>query len=379
MSDQILDVAWKFADVERLHQWGVLPPLLVTMFGRAGMAAEGTTFVGVMTLLVKTLRLEMFGPLLFLGIVASLVGRRRGRIAVAAPTQVLVVAVALSSAIAFALTTGIAQPVSFFRYTSFIIPIVLLCGVALVRVGAEADGQSGRLLRHPMAPYTVVAACFIAAFISYHPRRAVMDAMLDTSRFAVGWYSIDQAYTTQKGFPVRASYGGIYPGARGAYEAVGPNVPILSLSIHSYCMLPDCRVETWSSFVTSPDWDRLMFGSPEEGRDTLQSAGLNYVLFSTDLYLNNDPLLLSQLLAPNNIARYFGIRWTDGTSSLLTWLGPGITPLDEAWLVRYRRAVADSGALQSFPLESFRTIYARLRATPHPWHSFVPPWSMPAR
>jgi hypothetical protein len=206
-----------------------------------------------------------------------------------------------------------------------------------------------------------------------------MDALLDASRFAVGWYSIDKAYTTQKGFPSRAPYGGIYPGARGAYEAVGPHVPILSLNILSYCMLPDCRVESWPSFATSPDWDRLMFGSPEEGRAALQSAGLNYVLFSTDLVLNSDPLLLSPLLAPDNIARYFGIRWTDGTSSLLTWLGPGITPLDDAWLMRYRRAIADSGALQSFPLESFRAIYARLRATPHPWHSFAVPWSIPAR
>jgi hypothetical protein len=277
------------------------------------------------------------------------------------------------------LTAGIAQPISFYRYTSFVIPIVLLCGVVLVRVGAEADGQSGRLLRHPMAPYAVIAACFITAFISYHPRRAPMDAVLDASRFAVGRYSIDEAYTTQKGFPARASYGGIYPGARGAYEAVGPHVPILSFSTYSYCMLPGCRVESWPSFATSPDWDRLMFGSPEEGRDALQAAGLNYVLFSTDLYLNSDPVLLSPLLAPDNIARYFGIRWTDGTSSLLTWLGPGIRPLDEAWLGRYRRAVADSGALQSFPLETFRVIYARLRATPHPWHSFVVPWSIPAR
>src|SRR3954453_4118355 len=142
-------------------------------------------------------------------------------------------------------------------------------------------------------------------------------------------------------------------------------------------MLPDCRVESWPSFATSPDWDRLMFGTPEEGRAALQSAGLNYVQFSTDLFLNSDPLLLSPLLAPDN-ARYFGIRWTDGTSSLLTWLGPGITPLDDAWLMRYRRVIAGSGALQSFPFESFRAIYARLRTTPHPWHSFAVPWSIPA-
>jgi hypothetical protein len=144
-------------------------------------------------------------------------------------------------------------------------------------------------------------------------------------------------------------------------------------------MLPDCRMETWPAFVTTPDWDRLMFGSPEEGRAALQAAGLNYVLFSTELFLSNDPLPLSPLFAPDSIARYLGIRWTDGTTTLLTWLGPGVTPLDEAWVARYRHAVVESPAVQSFPLEHFRTIYARLRTMPHPWQSFALPWSAPAR
>jgi hypothetical protein len=152
-------------------------------------------------------------------------------------------------------------------------------------------------------------------------------------------------------------------------------VRIWSMHNTAYCMLPDCRVETWPAFTTTRDWDRLMFGTPEEGRAALRAAGLDFFLFSTDLLLNNDPLPRSPLLAPDNIASYLGMRWTDGTTTLLTWLGPGVTPLDPEWVARYRRAVAESGSVQSFPLDQFRTIYANLRATPHPWRSFVLPWS----
>jgi hypothetical protein len=373
MSDQILGLAWKFADVEKLHAWGALPPLLTTLWGRAGMALERTTLIDAARLLVKTPRPEMFGPLLVLGAAAAVIASRRARAIVPVSAQVLLAS--LAATIVFALTTGIAQPISFYRYTSFVLPIVLLCGVLLVRIGYDADGPVGRIVRDPRTPLAVVVACFISAMISYHPRRAPADAVIDATRFAVGWYSIDKAYTTQEGWAARQPYGAIYPGARGAYEAIGPHVRIWSLHNMAYCMLPDCRVETWPAFATTREWDRLMFGSPEEGRAALQAAGLDFFLFSTDLMLNNDPLPRSPLMAPDNIASYLGIRWTDGTTTLLTWLGPGVTPLDPEWVARYRRAVAESGSVQSFPLDQFRTIYANLRATPHPWRSFFLPWS----
>ena len=146
------------------------------------------------------------------------------------------------------------------------------------------------------------------------------------------------------------------------------------MHVHSYCMLPDCRIETHpTAFIMTPDWDRLMFGTPEEGRQALQTSRIDYFLFSTELLLY-DPLPLSPLFAPDNIGRYLGVRWTDGTTTLLTWLGPGTTPLDAAWLAAYRRTVESSPSIQSFPYADMRSIFARLRATPHPWRSFPLPW-----
>src|SRR5262249_45743683 len=87
-----------------------------------------------------------------------------------------------------------------------------------------------------------------------------------------------------------------------------------------------------------------------------------------------DPLPLSPLFSPDNIARYFGIRWTDGTTTLLTWSGPDTTPLDEAWVREYRRAVAQAEWLGRFPNAEMRAVFERLRATPRPWRSVELPW-----
>ena len=202
--------------------------------------------------------------------------------------------------------------------------------------------------------------------------------MANAARFADGRFSIDKAYTTQTGWPGRLPWGGIYPGARGAYGVVGPGVPIWSMHVHSYCMLPDCKMESWFSFLMTRDWDRLMFGSPEEGKAVLQKAGLNYFLFSRELAPNlkiSGGLPMSALFSPENIGKYLGIRWTDGKTVLLTWRGPDTRPFDGAWLRAYRDAVQHQHLVPGQGWYSvMKRIFARLRATPHPWHSFDLPW-----
>ena len=105
----------------------------------------------------------------------------------------------------------------------------------------------------------------------------------------------------------------------------------------------------------------------------LHAAHLDYFLFTREDDIR-DPLPLSPLFSPDTIGRSLGVRWTDGTSSLLTWLGPGVTPLDAAWIADYRRAVQQSGAVQSFPYEAMKQVFVRLNATPHPWTAFRLPW-----
>jgi hypothetical protein len=137
-------------------------------------------------------------------------------------------------------------------------------------------------------------------------------------------------------------------------------------------MLPDCRVETFPAFIMTKDWAGLMFGTPQEGERALQAAHLDYFLYTREDGIR-DILPASALFSPDNIANYLGIRWSDGTTYLLTWLGPGIQPLDAAWVADYRRAVAQSGTVQSFPYDDFKRIFARLNATPHPWRAIQLP------
>jgi hypothetical protein len=190
---------------------------------------------------------------------------------------------------------------------------------------------------------------------------------------AAGIISIDDAYAPRRAGGAEAPWGGIYPGARGAYTIVGPRTPIWSMNVFCYCMLPDCKMMSFWLDLMTQSWDRVIWGTPEEGQQALRAAGLNYFLFSRELDIFG-PLPLSPLFSPDNIGRYFGIRWTDGTTTLLTWAGPDTTAPDESWLAEYRAAVTASPFLRRFPNAEMKAIFDRLHATPHPWRSFDLTW-----
>jgi hypothetical protein len=240
----------------------------------------------------------------------------------------------------------------------------------------------------------VVALC--AAAIAGRTRidRAIVPLTGNALKYASGVLSIDEAFGRQSsGQPVnfrresagptpdgnssadepRRSPPGIYQGARGAYAIVGPRTPMWSMHLDSYCMLPDCKMMTSPNFIMTRSWDRIMWGTPEEGQQVLRAAGLNYFFFSRELFIYS-PLPLSPLFSPDNIARSFGVRWTDGTSTLLTWSGPDTTALDAAWVAEYRQSVETSSYLRGFPNARMKAIFERLKATPHPWHSVELPW-----
>jgi len=76
----------------------------------------------------------------------------------------------------------------------------------------------------------------------------------------------------------------------------------------------------------------VIFGAPKQASDTLKREGLNYFFFSRELGTSRTDLLpVSQLFAPDQIGNYLGIKWTDGTSYLLTWLGPDVQPISPAF------------------------------------------------
>jgi hypothetical protein len=220
-------------------------------------------------------------------------------------------------------------------------------------------------------PVIVMVLCAVATWTTYLPG-AFQHVVENALRFASGIYSVDVAYQRQDGWPGRLPWGGIYPGARGAYAVVGPNVRIHTMHVHSYCMLPDCRMEIEDAFIPG-DWATIMFGTPEQARTAWQRAGIDNFLYSKELPID-DPIPLSPLFSPDHIARYLGIRWTDGTTALLTWAGPGIQPFDASWLAAYRKSVGDSRKIVAFPYADMKAIFAQLATRPHPWGRLELPW-----
>jgi hypothetical protein len=375
INDQGILFFWKYADIEKLYNWGALPWVLAVHWATVRLVAISLPLSAEFPFLC--LRLNLLWPLVGGGLLVSLLAILRRRIDVQAKSQVLVLVVAIAIYLVLAFAAGRSQPISFYRYSSFMLSVSIAAGVALwTALGWRSSGVFGRWIFGALVPVLVLFGCFAAAFATYQPG-AFWQNLKNAWLFASGAYSIDHAYVTQDSWPGRLPWGGIYPGARGAYSIVGPFTRIWSMHSHSYCMLPDCRMETYPAFVMGRDWDRLMFGTAEDGREGLQSAGLNYFLFSRELASNLgivDILPRSELFSPANINRYLGIRWTDGKTALLTWTGSDTVPLDQEWLADYRRAVESSGSVSSFPYGAMKNIYTNLRAKPHPWRSFELTW-----
>ncbi len=373
IDDQGILYFWPLADVERLYRWGSLALVIMLYKGRAAMAGHSVPLsFQFIWLFLHFLRLYLLYPLFIGGFLVLLIAAirrsplRRQFIEIGDDGHGAVLAggLVIFAIIAYASRD---QPISFFRFSSFIVPILVVVGVTLWSVSLEnlmpGTPRSAWCAAAPLLVVAAVAAATIKSFGNNNVRAHLANAW----RFAVGGFSIDRAYTTQIEAG-RYPWGGIYPGARGAYRVLGPRAPIWSFHISAYCMLPDCNMLTYPPFTMGPDWDRVMFGTAEEAKQALQKAGIDYFLFSKELGVL-DPLVKSPLFAPDQIGRNLGILWTDGTTVLLTWSGLDTRPLDNSWIEPYRKAAEGAQSVGDL-----KDIFERLRATPHPWHSFKLPW-----
>jgi len=373
-NDQPLLFFFPLADVEKLYRWGVLPQVILIYQGTQDMVQSAVPIFSrdfgwqLAHFLRAYILFPLFAGALLLTLAASTRPSFRARaVAMLGEAPVPVLASALLAFVVVA-CVGRAQYISFFRYSSFVVPLLIVLGTALWSVSLDyiAPNFNSRANYAILLGLPVIAAVCTAMIATFQDPDLFRSNLRNSWRFLSGTYSIDRAYTTQS-YPGRFPWGGIYPGARGAYNIVGPRTLIWSFHSSSFCMLPNCLLGNYPAFLMGRAWDRIMFGTPEEARDALQKAGINYFLYSRELGFA-DPLMTAPLFSPDQISHYLGIRWTDGTSALLTWLNPDIQPFDESWLQAYRRTAATAESL-----EYLKGVFARLRATPHPWHSVVLP------
>jgi hypothetical protein len=380
LSDLLVTLTWQISDIEKLYRLGTLPMTLELIWILAPYHQFSEPLSGILKIIDQTLRFDIFYPLAGIAIAVGIVGLsiryRDGRwsAALRVPHLIAVLFAAIAAFVLVGATLGRLISASFYRFGSIAVPVMLTASVCLLGLPiAGADARFVRIVNHPRSPGVVFALCLVTLIIASHPYRLPI-ILSHSAQFAIGAISIDTAYTLQP-FKYPLAENAIYPGARGAYSVVGPNVPIWSLHHDAYCMLPGCRMESFREFVV-PRWQEVMLGTPEQAREALQASNHNYFLFARDLPIY-DPFPLSPLFSPDNIAGFLGIRWTDGNTALLTWLAPGVEPLDAQWIAAYRRSVSQSDLIRLYPYQELKGIFARLSTTPHPWKPFALPWIKP--
>lgn len=366
LNDQGLLFFWRFADPEKLYRWGALPQVLgvVVHHWLSGGVSNAVPIAGAVSIAPLPIwtRLDLIYPLFSAGALAGIAALLARRLDRANAQTALVFTAAFVVFILFAAAAGPAQPISLFRYGSFVVPIVIALSLAWWSLPSIAFfGRLGALASAWVVPPAVIAAC-VAATISTYPEGLFGPYLQLAARFVAGRVSIDDAYI----WPRRPPGGAIRAGARGAFSFVGPKTRLWSFHIHSYCMLPGCRMETIFSFIMSPRWLDVMFGPADEARRILQEEGLNYFLFTRGIEIR-DPLPRAELFSPDNLARYFDVAWTDGETILLTWRGQGTAPLDLSWVAEYRNTAITSATVTNYPYELMKHIYGYLQKTPHPW------------
>ncbi len=265
-TDQPLDLMLRFANVQRLDHWGVLPQLVTVAWLRENYAMVAPPFGwGMLGLLAMFTRVDVLwvflaGPPLVLCVVAArwLREHRSGSTnqtlpgaafsAIGVRTAMRIGAL-LGLLIVISTVMGRVQNISFARFSSFFVPLIILfsialCGLALQRLrGTELRWWLGCAL-----PVVLVIGTLLLWQGTCDWGGRVSRATAHGVQFLGGSYSLAEAYAHQDaGMP----FGGINPEALAAWRHVEPDAAIWATNTFSYCMAPGCNIESVVSFKMS--------------------------------------------------------------------------------------------------------------------------------
>ena len=370
-SDQPLDLMLRFADVGRLDRWGVIPQVIAVAWIRDNYLALAPPFGwGVFKQLFQFMRLRALWPFLIAPIIATIIVYLADRFAPwkrsrlgdpSAASFARATAARLAAFLLFfiviALLAGRAQSISFERLSTFFVPLLVLFAIACSAWLLNGKLQS----RGDPWMWTVLPAVLLVAVLGAwqgkdHWSRRLPAETANALRFFFGRFSLADAYGhATSGY----AFGAINPEALKAARQLPYGTPIWSTNVDSYCMVPGCLIEDVISFKMSGRLDEILGGDPELAKQRLREAGLNYFLFMKD-YRVLDLLPYSRLFAPDTIGRYLGVKWSDGSTFLLTWIGPDTTPIGADFLDAYTRLRAEPDALRWFKFDELAPLIATI-------------------
>jgi hypothetical protein len=361
-SDQAFELTLYFADFARLDRWGVIPGVLASLWIRDNYQALIPPLGwGVLKELSQFMRLGVLWPFLAAPLIIAVIlrvaasaGRTWTRLqdssaASAAATTATTLAAMLGLFAVVALVAGRSQNISFARLSTFFIPLAVLFGIAgSAWVMNRLGGPRRDLWLDSALPMVLLVIVVVEWQGQLHWTRRIAAETANALRFFSGQSSLAQAYAhADSGY----AFGAINPGALAAARQVPYGTPIWSTNVDSYCMVPGCLIESVVSFKMSGRLDDILGGDPELAKLRLQEAGLDYFLFMKD-YPLLDLLPFSRLFAPDTIGRYLGVKWTDGSTYLLTWIGPQSSPLGPDFLEAYGRQRATPDPLRWFRFDA---------------------------
>ena len=389
-SDVGLVEFWPHADLAKVTSWGTM--LEVTMLHRllTQLTTSQLPFSWQLVPLVASyLRLELWWPIILSALPFALLQLRNRR--ALADMRKRVDAPAWSALAWFAIVVilialfggGRSQPISFYRLSTFsyaptLCFALLLCHISLVE--ERGTNLLGSRLPNVAAPSLFAAALCIMAILNLPTLAGAGENLAaivgNAARLGSGQFSLLDAYRNKHGWADSPfDWGAIHPGMLQAWRIAGPGTRIWSFHIHTYCMLPDCKIQEAYSQRFSPSWQTILFGPPEDGIGALKAEGLNYFFFAADLPMGRDPLPISPIFSPEHIAEHLAVRWTDGTSYLLTWPSDKTSPIDHEFLVAYQDAVKDDPAASSLRARRLKEISDYLALHKQDLHPFCLPWS----
>jgi hypothetical protein len=370
-SDQALDLMLRFADFARLDRWGVIPQIIAVAWIRDNYLQWEQPF-GRATLqeIADFMRLRFLWPFLTGPLIAVVVLRMSSAYAgwrLTAPRDArsalltkqtawrLIALVALL--VAVAVLAGRNQSLSFTRLSSFFVPVLVMLAIAGSVWGlswplARRDDSALRLV----VPALLLVGTLVAWQSHAHWMSPLRRESANAMRFFAGSYSLAQAYSHANSL---YAFGAINPGALAAAQQLPYGTPIWSTNVDSYCMVPGCLIESVISFQMSGRLDEILGGDPDLAKQRLQEAGLNYFLFMKD-YRMIDLLPFSKLFAPDTIGGYLGVKWSDGSTFLLTWIGPQTRPLGSDFLEAYTRRRAEPDVLRWFRFDELAPVIAAI-------------------
>jgi hypothetical protein len=350
-SDMLITQFWPYADLAKVVQWGTLLEILEFHHDVTGMLQSAIPISwGIAPLLATFLRLELWWPVILAAMpfVVYQLRNRNARTGLRARADARAwSAVTWFGAVVILIALfggGRTQPISFYRLSTFsyaptLCLSLMFCHLGLARkTGTGMDSHSRYFSLLGMIAAAIAVIIVSSAGVIAMVRQNATAILINASNLWNGRFSVKDAYQNQvwSGAP----WGGIYPGIVEPWRIAGPGTRIWSFHIQSYCMLPDCNIQGFFSIRFSPSWQTVYFGEPEQAVKALQAEGFNYFFLSTELGAA-DPLLLSRLFLPTAIGKYLAIRWTDGTSYLLTWPGANTRPIDRRFLAAYSNTVND--------------------------------------